>query len=140
MKLVKNWLNADEHPYRGEINRLPSLTIPDQAMSMQEILDRQSRGIPMVGEKFPIYYGEDEELPDFRHMDLADLQAHREMLTQRIADQRADLIAQDEERKRADVRKWDERKRDILATATQFFKRPASEPEKPDSSEKPINP
>lgn len=130
---IKNMLNAHEFATKGELNTLPSLAIPDQAMTMQELLDRQARGIPMVGEKFPIYYGEEDILPDFRHMDLADIQEHREMLAERIQQQREELAAQDEERKREDIQKWDDLRRDIIASTTQFFKRKSPESEKPDS-------
>lgn len=65
----------------GEINFLPSLTVPDQVLSIRQIMDRFSRGLPIDGEQFAVYHGEDFELPDFSRMDLAEIQEYREKLT-----------------------------------------------------------
>lgn len=50
----------------------PSLTVPDQTMSIQELLDRYAKGLPLDGQKVPIYRGDDDDMPDLTHMDLAD--------------------------------------------------------------------
>lgn len=55
----------------GEVNNEPSMTIPDQTMSMREILQRFARGLP-VDVKVPIYDGEDDYFPDLSKMDLVD--------------------------------------------------------------------
>lgn len=84
MQMEKN-LNAMEHrykPYSGptcENNDGVSLTVPDQAMSMREILDRFARGIPFEAGKVPIWSEEDdldESTPiDFNRLDLAEKEA-----------------------------------------------------------------
>lgn len=52
---------------------MPSLTIPDQSLSIKEILARYARNQPLhVAHYEPIYDGEDNELPDPRTMDLVD--------------------------------------------------------------------
>lgn len=77
MKKVNNWLNYDHENHIGEINTLPSLTVPDQSMSVQEILDRYARGLPIGGSRVPIF-DEEDDMPDTTHMDLADIQMLKE--------------------------------------------------------------
>lgn len=62
--------NYSYEKYKGEVNNLPSQTIPNEALSIREILVRYSRGLPIDG-KIPIY-DEENDLPDPRKMDLAD--------------------------------------------------------------------
>lgn len=62
----------------------PSMTIPDQTLSIREILARYSRGLPIDNTKVPIYDGEDEFYPDPKTLDLADRQAMRESVNQEI--------------------------------------------------------
>jgi hypothetical protein len=57
-----------------EVNNEPSATIPDQAMSVREILGRFSNGLPLGGSKEPIYEGEDGDGIDPRTLDLAERQ------------------------------------------------------------------
>lgn len=60
--------------HHGELNKLPSMTIPDQTMSVAEILSRYARGLPITGERVPIYNGEDDPLDgiDISKMDYAE--------------------------------------------------------------------
>ncbi|QGF19318.1 hypothetical protein [Antarctic microvirus CAA_003_V_1] len=56
-----------------EINTQPSETIPDQSMSVDEIMRRYAQGLPMSGERVPTYEDpEIETMPDLSKMDLAD--------------------------------------------------------------------
>lgn len=85
MKKVQNSLNYDPADWPGEKNTMPSLTIPDQAMSIQEILRRFAQGLPLGGQKVPLY---DEDLPfdaqQFQKMDLADKAEYIEANKRRI--------------------------------------------------------
>lgn len=64
----------------GERNLLPSMTIPDQSMSLQEMIDRFVHGIPVNAAKVPFYAPDDfddddlEPLPDPLKMDPVDRQ------------------------------------------------------------------
>lgn len=58
-------------PTVGEINDMPSMTVPDQAMSMAEILSRFARGLPIEAGRVPIY-DEENDLPDIRTLDLVE--------------------------------------------------------------------
>lgn len=78
MKKVKNWLNADEFEVVGEVNDLPSMTVPDDSMSIREILDRFARGLPIDGFRVPMY-DEDNDMPDIRTLDFAERQQLAEM-------------------------------------------------------------
>lgn len=71
MKIV-NMLNAHEFPYEGEINNEPSMTVPDQTMSIRTILERHSRGLP-IGGSMDVYYDEDDTMPDYRTLDLTEI-------------------------------------------------------------------
>lgn len=70
----RNHFNHGEFENKGESFKLPSLTIPDETMSIREILSRHARGLPISGQKVPLYEGEEDIMPDLRHMDLADRQ------------------------------------------------------------------
>lgn len=63
--------NYDWRNVPSEINGLPSITVPNQAMSMKEIMIRFSQGRPLP--KAPnLFYTGDEYTPEVRAMDLVD--------------------------------------------------------------------
>jgi hypothetical protein len=77
--MFKNIMNYK--PYEGEVNNQKSLTIPDQAMSVKEILSRFSRGLNVNGFT-PIYEdveSTDDYMPDPRTLDLAERQEYAEL-------------------------------------------------------------
>lgn len=39
----------------------PSMTVPDDTMSLKELLNRQNNGMPLEDVKSPLFYGEDGE-------------------------------------------------------------------------------
>lgn len=70
-------------------NELPvgkSMTIPDQTLSIKQILDRYARGLPLGGAKEPIYEGEEDFTPDLEHMDLADRQEYLENVEKEVSE------------------------------------------------------
>lgn len=67
-----------------------SLTVPDQSLSIREIIERTKRGYPVDGEKTVFYNGEDDDMPDIRRMDLTELHDLQNWTKQRIK------IAEDE--------------------------------------------
>ena len=75
--------NYEEQEY--EVNNLPSETVPDQSMSMSEIMRRFASGLPIAGAKVPIYNGE-EDLPDLSRMDLAEQQEFMDQTKDEITD------------------------------------------------------
>jgi len=81
---VKNMFSADLFEKNYEENDEPSLTVPDQTMSIKEILNRFASGLPVGGHKEALYdESESEEyFPDPRYMDLADRQELAEKYNQ----------------------------------------------------------
>ena len=80
---IANSMNYQFTHQTGEKSTKPSMTIPDQTMSIREILDRYARGLPIEAGKVPIYDGEDYT-PDPRYMDLADRQEYMEYAKDQI--------------------------------------------------------
>lgn len=89
--VIKNSLNAREFPKNYKKNYSPSKTIPDQTLSLRELLDRYARGIPIEGEKTPIYHGDEIEMPDLKTMDLSEIAELRERITADIKEQQEKL-------------------------------------------------
>jgi len=81
---VRNQHNARHMESPGEHNDQPSMTVPDQALSIREILRRFSHGIPLDGQQIPIFDENEDDLPDFRHMDLADRQEYEIQLKEEL--------------------------------------------------------
>jgi len=70
---VKNSLNANDFPKNHRKILTPSLTVPDQTMSLKTILERYTRGLP-IGGRNDEYYDEDDTMPDYRTLDLTEIQ------------------------------------------------------------------
>lgn len=74
--------------FKGE-----SKTIPDQAMTLKELMTRYVNGYPLhLKGQQPVFHGDEDLIPDYEHMDLAEKEAlmdqYREELkitNQRIA-------------------------------------------------------
>lgn len=80
----KNHYNADEFPKIGEHNRQASATIPDQSMTVRELLQRHVKGLPIQGQKVGFYEPEDYDMPDTRYMDLAEKEELRHEATEEL--------------------------------------------------------
>jgi hypothetical protein len=80
---VKNMLNANTFEKKYKIFTQPSLTVPDQSMSIKTILERHSRGLP-VGGRLDEYYDEEDTLPNPLTLDLAERQELADLYTQEI--------------------------------------------------------
>lgn len=107
----KNW-NTIYQPHQTieETNKKPSLVVPNEAMSIREILIRYSRGLP-IDSKVPMY-DEENLLPDVKYMDLADLQTMRENIAaeieqkkQQIKNQQDELNEKKQQQKAEQIRK-----------------------------------
>lgn len=80
---IQNHLNYEPSDHPGEINLDPSETVPDQSMSVKELMDRYARGLPLNG-KTPVYTGEDDDMPDLARMDLAEREEYAERVAQEL--------------------------------------------------------
>jgi hypothetical protein len=70
---IRNIFNANEYN-DAEKDFQPSQTIPDQALSVRDILQRYANGLPLGGTNEPIWEGEDGDGIDPRRLDLAERQ------------------------------------------------------------------
>lgn len=72
---VKHYLNREEFPKNYKVITMPSETIPDQSLTMRQILDRYAKGLPLDA-KTPEWHDDDEfnPLPDVRTLDLTEKQ------------------------------------------------------------------
>lgn len=75
--IIRNMLNYRDHAESGiyvddERYTMPSMTVPDQALSINDILLRHSRGLNLpqrIAE-----WDEDDDMPDLRTLDLSERQ------------------------------------------------------------------
>lgn len=59
----------------GIENTLPSLTVPDQSLTLRELLTNYTRGQDLpYGKAEPQFFDEDTYIPNLEKMDLVDLQ------------------------------------------------------------------
>lgn len=94
---IKTYLNRDEFPKNYKVFTMPSETVPDQSLTIRQILDRYARGIPMDS-KAQIWDENvdiDDIIPDPRRLDLSERQefaeqakVELEQVKQKIADKR----------------------------------------------------
>jgi len=75
---VKNSINANSFEKNYKKFTQPSLTVPDQSMSIKTILERYARGLP-VGGRLDEYYDEEDDLPNPLTLDLAERQELEEL-------------------------------------------------------------
>lgn len=66
--------NANEFRKSYEVNNAPSETVPDQTMTIAQIVERYARGLSYQDYKTPIFDGEDDILEgvDFKSLDLSE--------------------------------------------------------------------
>lgn len=84
-------------PEEGEVNNMPSMTIPDDTMSVAEIMERYARGLPIAGQKVPSYELSEEEnealIPaDWEKLDISERVEFMEDNAARIAAMQKELI------------------------------------------------
>lgn len=67
--------NMDRFPENVPPSDKTHKTVPDQSMSVREMIRRHQKGLPVLGAKVPLYMTEDEMalgLPDLTKLDRAD--------------------------------------------------------------------
>ena len=63
---------SQKSDYQGQVFTLPSLTVPDQTMSIRTILEKYARG-ENFNQKVPIFSDEDNGGLDIRRLDLSEI-------------------------------------------------------------------
>jgi hypothetical protein len=104
---IKNCLNYHEFDKKYEKSGGPSQTIPDQTMSIRELLRRYASGLPLGGGKEPIYEGEEGDGIDPRRLDLAERQELEIAARQELAEIEERLKSKKVEKSTAKLTKED---------------------------------
>lgn len=74
--MIRTHYNSRFYAKNQELNTMPSLTVPDEAMSVQELVKRFASGLPISGGRIPMYEDVDElELTDQQRLDLSERDA-----------------------------------------------------------------
>lgn len=78
--------NFREVKSKGEKFTLPSKTVPDETLTVRQMLERHTRGLPVhASQKQAVYHG-DVDLPDMERLELEDKQEILENAQQNITD------------------------------------------------------
>jgi len=75
----RNYKNRVTDGVRYEKNDGISLTVPNEALSIREIMSRYAAGLPITGMKVPMYHGDTTEgldLDNWKKMDLSERDAY----------------------------------------------------------------
>ena len=75
---IKNSINAHEYTVDVERNGMPSKTVPDQTMTVREIMERYARGLPIGGSRLPSY-DEEDDMPDIKTLDLTEREEYADL-------------------------------------------------------------
>lgn len=95
-EVFRNNRNNKELYAPGEKNTMPSMTLPDQGMSLRQMVNRYAQGIMPTNMKTPLYSG--DEIPQFlEQMDLTDRQRLLEETKDRVNELQAELREQYED-------------------------------------------
>lgn len=90
----------------GKIFTQPSLTVPDQTMSIRTIMERYARGLPIDGQKTPQYDVDNLSTGrDPRKMDLVDIQVMTAEIKQTLKNEKNRIAKADAKQKEDDLEK-----------------------------------
>ena len=117
-------LSARKTKYKGEINRKPSETIPDQAVTPQELLRRFATGQPLGFKSVsPIYDDDDIEIPELYKMNKMERLHALENSSDNYVEKRTDYVNQINKIKKAEKLK----KETETTTKNEVTPKPAKE-------------
>lgn len=130
---VRNPLNFDfTTDVKPEKNTQPSETVPDQAMSIREILDRYAKGLPLSGARVPVF-DEEDDMPDVRGLDLAERQEVVERYLEELK-----ILKQRESDRQAEFQRFKQSEKEKAQKEPEAEKEP-KKPQKQDASPQPGN-
>jgi len=115
MYKIQNSLNYNPNHHLGEVNFGKSMTVPDQSMSIQEILVRFARGLSVSGERVPVYNGEDDDVfpANWHTMDFSEKIEYAEEHSELVKTLQEKFKAEEEERRSAFI---DKTRKDTVET------------------------
>lgn len=80
--MFRNILNYT--PDKGQFNEMPSMTVPDETMSIRDLVSRHARGLPIKGiDKEAIFQPDIDGIP-FEMLDISERHELMEQTTQKI--------------------------------------------------------
>lgn len=95
----------------GEVNNEPSKTVPDQAMTIDEIISRTQRGLPVTGVKVPMYNETDDGiLPDLRKLDISEFHELKKRMYKAEKEIRKQLKEEEDKRKQEETEAYYKKK------------------------------
>lgn len=93
---IRTYYNRPET--KGESSNMPSKTVPDQSMTIAEIISRTQKGLPVSGVRVPMYNEtEDGVLPDISKMDISEIYELKRQIEKTEKDLRKKLQQEQEE-------------------------------------------
>lgn len=103
--------NYNDFPKKYEKNNKPSLTIPNQALTVLDIQKRYASGLAFNGVQEGSF--NEEDFPDFKKMDLSEIASFKDYVINNIKEKQATVTKQMEEKKQRDTieqyKKWKEK-------------------------------
>lgn len=115
MKKVRNLLNYDCHSIVGEINDEPSMAVPNQSLTVREILARHTRGLPVTG-NINSYYDENEDdiyMPDIKTLDLSEIDDYKAKYADILKRRKKDIDDKAKADKAAEIEKYAAMEREL---------------------------
>lgn len=100
LKFKTQWNGVETENKRFERVGTVSKTIPDQTMSVAEIMHRYAKGLPISGERVPVYHGDEEFIPDIKTLDLSEIEDMKIQAQNTIAAERKKIADLEAERKK----------------------------------------
>lgn len=88
-------------PDIGEVNNGKSMTIPDQSLSVRDIMRRYASGLGYSNVKVGEYQTDEEDLPDFKKMDLSEIHDFKKYVSDNLREKQRVVTEQMEERKKS---------------------------------------
>ena len=88
--MIQTKLNYNPATFPGkDCSKQPSLTVPDQTMSLRVILERYAKGLPLVGNPAQPIYTPEEDLEsslgvDLRTLDLSEIKELKDSVNQEV--------------------------------------------------------
>lgn len=90
---IKTQFSAHLYPNDHEVNLEKSKTVPNQTMTILQMIQRHRKGLPIDESKGALYQG-DELVPDISKMDLVDRQNYIDSVADALVEVRARLEEQ----------------------------------------------
>lgn len=90
MTRVRTWATYKRKKF-VDLGHQNSTTIPDQAVSIKQILAQHSRGMPLPAERAGQYFGDSDHVPDFEVMDKMEILDWKRENQDRIQELKAEI-------------------------------------------------